>query len=108
VWEYHLAADVIVFPYRQITQSAALISAMAFGRAVIATDIGGLPETVDGNGWIVPRENPSALCAAILEAAENRDRTQQMGYRSSVLIAEKYAGSIIAQRTIQVYEKTIG
>lgn len=108
VWEYHLAADVIVFPYRQITQSAALISAMAFGRAVIATDIGGLPETVEGNGWIVPPENPSALCAAILEAAENRDRTQQMGYRSLVLIAEKYAGSIIAQRTIEVYKKIIG
>ncbi len=108
VWEYHVAADVVIFPYRQITQSAALISAMDFGRAVIVTDLGGLPETVDGNGWIVHPEDPHALCVAILEAAENRERTLQMGQRSAALIAEKYDGSVIARRTIQAYEETIG
>lgn len=29
VWRYHMAADVVVFPYRRISQSAALVSALA-------------------------------------------------------------------------------
>ena len=42
VWQYHLAADVVVFPYRDIFQSGALITTLGYGRAVIVTDVGGL------------------------------------------------------------------
>ena len=48
MWHYFLAADVVVYPYEQIYQSAALVDAMGFGCPVIVTNVGGLA----GNcGW---------------------------------------------------------
>jgi glycosyltransferase involved in cell wall biosynthesis len=105
VWQYYIAADVMVLPYRAITQSAALISSMEFGRAVIVTDVGGLPETVAGNGWIVPPEDANALATVILDAASDLERVRKMGERSSTLIQQKYTGSAVAQATLELYKQ---
>ena len=108
LWLYHLAADVAVLPYRAITQSGALISCMAFGLPLIVTAVGGLPESLDGNGWIVPSEDAEALAAALLDAASNKERLKRMGLRSAALIAERYAGPAVAQQTIAVYRAAAG
>src|SRR5690606_36108014 len=44
IWKYHMAADVMIFPYREISQSAALATALHYGCPVIVTRVGGLPE----------------------------------------------------------------
>jgi glycosyltransferase involved in cell wall biosynthesis len=107
-WQYHVAADVIVFPYRHIYQSGALITAMGFGRAVIVTDVGGLPETVDGNGWIVPPDDADALADTILEAASDMERVRRMGERSLQLIGERHDSSTVARCTIAMYKDVLG
>lgn len=107
IWQFYLAADTVLFPYRSITQSAALISAMEFGRAVIVSDVGGLPETVEGNGWVVPPEDVDALSGAILAAASDRDRLREMGECSLTLIRKKYTGAAIAEVTVKVYSEIV-
>lgn len=108
LWLYHKAADAAVLPYRAITQSGALISCMAFGLPLIVTAVGGLPESVDGNGWVVPPEDAEALAAALLDAASDQARLKRMGLRSETLIAERYAGPAVAQQTIEVYRAAAG
>lgn len=107
MWLYHLAADVVVLPYRSITQSGALLSSMGFGRPVIVTAVGGLPESVNGNGWVVPPEDAEALAAAIVESVSNPDRLHQMGERSAALVRERYDGAAIARQTIALYEQVL-
>jgi len=62
------AADVVVLPYREATQSA--VAAMALGRGVpvIATRVGGLPDAVreGADGLLVPPADETALAAAIV------------------------------------------
>lgn len=64
------ASDVVVLPYWEASQSAVVPLAMACGRAVVATAVGGLPDLVghDETGLLVPPRDPPALAAAI-EAA---------------------------------------
>lgn len=64
---YLHAADVVVAPYREATQSAIVQLAFGHGRPVITTDVGGLSEAVeDGQtGLVVPPEDPAALAEAI-------------------------------------------
>ncbi len=107
VWQYHLAADVLVFPYREITQSAALVTALNYGRAVIVTDVGGMPDMIKGNGWIVPAEDPQALATALREAVNNRERLQEMGNQSLKIIAEVNAPAVVAEQFIRLYEQII-
>ncbi len=108
LWAYYTAADVVVHPYRHIYQSAALITAMSFGRAVIVTDVGGMPETVDGNGWIVPSENPAALAEVMLEAVLDIKRLDVMGQRSRQLIEDRHSGEVVANRLIAIYQELVG
>lgn len=108
VWLYHYAADAAVLPYRAITQSGALITCMAFGLPLIVTAVGGLPESLDGNGWVVPPEDSEALAAALLDAAADQQRLRQMGLRSAALIAERYAGPAVARQTLAVYRAAVG
>jgi glycosyltransferase involved in cell wall biosynthesis len=103
-WLYHLAADVIVFPYRSGYQSGALLTAMGYGRPVIVTDVGGMPETIDGNGWIVPPENCAQLADVMLEAISDRKRLEQMGQRSLDVLKALHDPAKIAQQTIELYE----
>ena len=60
-------ASVIVCPYTDATQSGVVLTAYAFGKPVIATRVGGLPEYVrDGEtGVIVRPRDPGDLAAAI-------------------------------------------
>ena len=67
VGRYFQAADLVLQPYRSATQSGIAQIALAAGRPVLATRVGGLPEQIeDGvSGLLVPPENPAALAAAI-------------------------------------------
>lgn len=60
------------------------LEAMQMGRAVIASDVGGLPEIVSHGerGLLVPRQNPVALCLAMQDLLDVPEETVQMGKRA--------------------------
>jgi len=64
---YFSAADVVVLPYLDVTQSAVLQLAYGFGKPVIATMVGGLPDMVEHEqtGLIVQPASSTALAAAL-------------------------------------------
>jgi D-inositol-3-phosphate glycosyltransferase len=72
---YFAAADVVLAPYRIEAQSGVALTAFHFGRPVIASDAGGLPEVVDGrNGIVFQSEDVDALARAVDEFFTTRDR----------------------------------
>lgn len=73
---YFSAADAVILPYKDATQSGIVQIAMNFRKPVIATNVGGLGEVVINNrtGFVVEKENPEALADAIREFyKENRE-----------------------------------
>ncbi len=64
---YFSAADCVILPYRDATQSGIVQIAMNFHKPVIATNVGGLAEVINDNqtGFIIEKENPEALAEAI-------------------------------------------
>ena len=65
----------VVCPYRDATQSGVVMSAFAFNKPVIATNVGGFPEQVIHNqyGLIVPPEDSDALSSAMLMLCNHPD-----------------------------------
>lgn len=62
----------VVVPYIDATQSGVIMTAYAFNRPCIATNVGALPEMVidNKNGIIVPPKDPAALASAISRLIE--------------------------------------
>ena len=65
---YFSASDVVVMPYLEATQSGVAQLAIGFERAMIATNVGGMPDAVeDGKtGLLVPPADSGALAQAIV------------------------------------------
>ena len=64
-----------------------MLEAMAAGRPVVATDVGGVAEAVTGTGVLVPPRDPSAVAAACLRLLARPDERLALGAagRSRVL-----------------------
>jgi glycosyltransferase involved in cell wall biosynthesis len=75
------AAQVFVSSSRREPFSNATLEAMAAGRAIVATRIGGNPEMVEDevSGLLVEPEDPEGLAKAILRLLEEVGRAERMG-----------------------------
>lgn len=67
VEKFFAACDLVVLPYESATQSGVIQVAYSFDKAVLATNVGGLPDVVeDGKtGYIVEAKNPEKIAEAI-------------------------------------------
>ena len=72
---------VVVLPYRDATQSALIATAYFFGKPVIVTRTGALPEyVVEGQtGWIIDPENAGQLAGALQTALGDLTHASQVG-----------------------------
>lgn len=67
-----------ICPYKDATQSGVVMSAFAFNKSVIATNVGGLPEQVEHNkyGLIVPPCDVEALAQAMIDVLAHPEKIQ--------------------------------
>lgn len=101
---------VAVYPYLNSTQSGALQVAYSFGRPVIATKVGGLPEAVeDGkSGLLVPPASPDDLATAILKLLENPTLADEMGRYAKHLSDTRFSWDAIAKKMLTIYKSAVG
>jgi glycosyltransferase involved in cell wall biosynthesis len=97
---------VAVYPYNMITQSGAMQLAYAFGKPVVATRVGGLPDVVDEgkNGLLVPPQDPPALAEAINKILTDSEMKQCMGQHSKMLAETRYSWRLVAGKMKSVFE----
>ncbi|MHC4950021.1 MAG: glycosyltransferase [Planctomycetota bacterium] len=106
---YMNACDIVVFPYRKILTSGAVILAMSFGRACVAPKIGCVPDVLDENGAFLYEggvDDEQRLLEAMRCAFENRQSVEQFGLHNRKL-AEKWKWSGIAEMTAKIYRRAL-
>ena len=88
---YFSAADCVILPYRDATQSGIVQIAMNFRKPVIAANVGGLGEVINNgeSGFIVEKENPALLAEAILKFYS--DNKENIFVKKIEKEAEKYS-----------------
>jgi len=99
-------ADLVVLPYREIDQSGVLFTALAFGRPLLLTAVGGFPEVArTGAAELVPPADPDALAAALggLLAAPERRAALAAAARAAGAPDGPYGWDGIARRTLDLY-----
>ena len=99
--ELYLEHGVVVLPSRTEGLPSVLLEAMALGRVVVASDVGGIPYLLNSgeDGVLVPSEDPDALAEAIrkllaspaeafrlAETALERSRTRSAESEASMIL----------------------
>jgi glycosyltransferase involved in cell wall biosynthesis len=106
---YHSASDILVYPYRNITQSGALLTGMGFGKPIVATRVGGFVETLaDGRGELIPPDDPEALGSAILRLALDSAERARLGRAARDYIDASHNWDRAAERTAELYASLQG
>ena len=103
------ASDVFVLPSLSESLGNVLLEAMALGKPVIATSVGGIPELVRDHetGWLVPPRQPAALAEAVLQVLRDPDGAARIATRGRDFVASRFAASHIASRMAEVYREVV-
>lgn len=100
-------AAVVALPYEEASQSGVLAIAYAFGKPVVVTNVGSLPEVVKNGdtGFVVARCDIQGFAEALTRVLRGCELRRAMGRR-----AYEYGESVlgwdkIAEQTTQVYRE---
>ncbi|WP_338676837.1 glycosyltransferase [Streptomyces sp. SCSIO 30461] len=101
-------ADVVVQPSLYEGLSNAVMEAMAAGRPMVATAVGGTPELLDdGRGVLVPPADPIALADGIRSVLEDRDRAAAMGRQAREWALANLSEDVMVDRYLSLYQRLL-
>jgi glycosyltransferase involved in cell wall biosynthesis len=105
---YFRRAELVVLPYREIEQSGVLFTALAFGKPLLLSDVGGFGEiAAHGAARTVPPGDPVALRGALRELLDDPNALAALTLRAGELARGDYAWDQIARRTLALYEQLL-
>jgi glycosyltransferase involved in cell wall biosynthesis len=86
-----------------------LLEAMAFGKPIVATDVGGVPELLqDGfNGFSIGDRRPELVAAALLRIIRDDVLRRRLGQNSRARYAERFTAQAMASAYQRIYERYV-
>jgi glycosyltransferase involved in cell wall biosynthesis len=100
---------VVVLPYLEASQSGVGSLAKGYGRPLVASAVGGLPELVsDGSGVLVPPGDADALADALDGILGDRARLEEMGRAGLRSLHERAGWPVVGALTVEAYARHLG
>ncbi len=101
--------EVLALGSRSEAFGIVLLEAMAAGKPVIATAIGGIPELVSHgqNGLLVPPEDPEALSNAMAQLLADAELRRVMGQHGRSFVQRHYTWERQGERFLDLYRKVL-
>ena len=103
------AIDIFVLPSLSEGLGLALLEAMATGKPVIGSNVGGIPELIEEgvNGYLVTPANPVQLSEAIIKLALNPELANKMGRSGRLKAEENYNVRDQTEKLVDLYEQRV-
>jgi glycosyltransferase involved in cell wall biosynthesis len=105
---YLLGADIFVLASHAEPAALVLSEAREAGCAVVATNVGGIPEMLEGGhaGILVPAGRPDLLAQALLPLLQNTENLAQARASSQINIA-RMSLQRVSEETLLVYQELL-
>ncbi|MFC5480661.1 glycosyltransferase family 4 protein [Massilia suwonensis] len=103
-------ASVFCLPSHAEGLPMALLEAMAAGKAVVASAVGGIPEVLrEGeNGLLVPPRDGAALAGALARVLEDANLRARLGAQARGTVAQHYSTEAVCGRLAAIYNELAG
>lgn len=108
VWPLYFIADIFVLPSHSEGSPLVLLEAMAAGRAILATAVGGTPETVESgvSALLVPPRDIDQLQAALTRLSSDREQRTRLG-RAALTALQRFSPEEYRDRILTLYREVI-
>jgi glycosyltransferase involved in cell wall biosynthesis len=102
-------ADVVAFPSLMEATSISCLEAMASGKAIVSTDVGGLAQLIIDyeTGLLVKPRDEVMLAHKLCELLEDCTLGNRLGANARRMVEEHFTWSRIAQQTEAIYKKVL-
>ncbi len=101
-------ADLVVLPYRDVEHSGVLYAALAFGKPLVLSAVGGFPEVAEGGAArLVPAEDPGALASVLSELVDDEAARIELGKAAATAAAGSYSWDEAARQTLALYHELL-
>jgi glycosyltransferase involved in cell wall biosynthesis len=109
VGAFYKIADLFVMSSVQEGLGTAVLDALAEGKAVVATNCGGIPEIIhDGEtGRLVEPANPEALAQGIIDVLKHPEPADEMAERGRALVQSQFSIEAMAENNLAVYRRLL-
>ena len=108
---HYSVMDILVYPRRrsrltELTTPLKPLEAMAMGKAVVGSDLGGLREVLDDGhaGYLVEADNAEALAERLWWLAEHESERQQMGMQARQFVVQQRDWRRVVERYFAAYD----
>lgn len=100
-------ADIVMMPSLMEAVSLSALEAMATRAALVASDVGGLPEIVhhERTGLLVPPRDPDAIAAALVSLGRDPQRRERLALAGQRLARQEYSWQAAAEKTLDFYQQ---
>jgi glycosyltransferase involved in cell wall biosynthesis len=102
---YDAMSDIVVVPSLQEAFGLVISEAMACGKPVIGTKVGGIPDQIidSYNGFLVQPRDPKEIAEKILRLIENPEEAKRMGMNGRKIAEKKFDISKRIDRIVSLY-----
>lgn len=106
---FYRDCDVFIAPSRYESFGLIFLEAMVFGKPVIGTKVGGIPEIIkDGqNGLLIDVNEPDQIANAVLRLFSDSDLRKKIGLQAFRDTKDNFSVEKMAQESAKIYEKAI-
>jgi glycosyltransferase involved in cell wall biosynthesis len=102
-------ADIVALPHRDAEQSGVLFTALAFGKPIVMTDVGGFGEVAaQGVGRLVPPDDPDALGAALAGLLSDPAERDRLAAAARAAATGPFSWDAIAEQHLALYRQLTG
>ena len=110
VAEFMERCAITALPYLSASQSGVIPTAFAFGKPVVATAVGGIPDMVRERitGLLVPPNDPESLRTALKELMYDPGLREKLGQAGKEFAAAELSWDSIARKHVDFYRHFIG
>jgi glycosyltransferase involved in cell wall biosynthesis len=99
-------ADLLVLPYRDAEHSGVLYTGLAFGKAMVLSEVGGFPEiAATGAARLVPPDDVPALASTLSELIGDGSARAALGTAAERAAAGPYSWDRIGEQTLALYRE---
>jgi glycosyltransferase involved in cell wall biosynthesis len=104
------AADVFALSSRSEGLPVSLLEAMALGKPVVCTGVGGIPGVIReaSEGFLVPVTAPSAMAERFLRLHDNEALRRRLGVAGQKRVEQEYDISVMVRHVEAEYQRLLG